>query len=187
MPSFSLKLGKILRKSMVKHTIRGKSCTVDVDIPAYMDEETKKVLFDLMKHCLDEARQKEALHSINNLMDMTGVLIGALKKVGEGSKHLEKTIREMVGTHLNHGFAVGKTYTMVDTKLAGILEEQQEEYTKVLEKLPKEGGLAVSLFYCINLGRMAYETGFMLGTFLSEEKVEKYFMQAAKKEEEYIG
>ncbi len=172
---------------MVKHRVKGKTCVIDVDIPAYMDDAMKKVLLELMKRCLDDEHQKEVVDAINHLVESTSVLIAALKKVGENSKDLEKSVRGMVGTHLNHGFEVGKNYALFDIKIAEALMGQKEEYAKMAQSFPKKSGLAVSLFYCINLGRMAYETGFMLGTLISAEKVEKYYSESKKKQAEYIG
>ena len=170
---------------MVKHIIKGKTCRVSVDIPAYWDENTKNVLEQLMHYCLDEDKQKEVLGALNNLVAMENKLIKSLKKIKQHSVKFEEKAREFIGMNLNHGLRLGSNYPLADNARLD-MADQIQEYEGMVTELPTENITWVLIFYGFYLGRLAYETGFMLGTYISKDRVEEYKEQL-QKEMSYVG
>lgn len=158
---------------MVKQIIKGKTCKIAIDIPAYWDQNTKGVLEQLMHYCLDEDKQREVIEALNNLVMMENKLIESLKAIDEHSSEFEKKAREFIGMNLNHGFRLGSNYPLADAARLDMMDQMQE-YQRLVTELPTEKVTWVLIFYGFYLGRLAYETGFMLGTFISKERVEEY-------------
>lgn len=170
---------------MVKHVIKGKTCSISIDIPAYWDENTKRVLQQLMHYCLDEDRQKEVIDALNSLVIMENKLIESLKSVKQHSAGFEKNAREFIGMNLNHGFEIGSNYPLAEKARLDIVD-QLLEYQELIAKLPTKNVMWVLIFYGFYLGRLAYETGFMLGTFVSKDRVEEY-KNELQREMSYVG
>ena len=170
---------------MVKQIIKGKTCTIAIDIPAYWDPNTKSVLDQLMRYCLDKDKQREVIVALNNLITMENKLIESLKTVGEHSKEFEEKARKFIGMNLNHGFRLGSNYPLADTARLDMIDQMQE-YQKLITELPTEKVTWGLIFYGFYLGRLAYETGFMLGTFISKERVEEY-RKELEQEMGYVG
>lgn len=170
---------------MVKHIIKGKTCKISIDIPAYWDQNTRSVLEQLMRYCLDEDNQKEVIGAINNLVLMENKLLESLKKIKQHSAKFEKKAREFIGMNLNHGFRLGTNYPLPDNARLD-MADQMQEYSRLIRKVPTEKINLVLIFYGFYLGRLAYETGFMLGTYISKERVEEYKEQI-ERDMSYVG
>ncbi|MBI2676097.1 MAG: hypothetical protein HYX24_06575 [Candidatus Aenigmarchaeota archaeon] len=184
---------------MVLHRIRGRSCTVDVDIPAYMDGSTKKILITILQYCLEEKYQKSATESINKLMKSLAELFGWLKEHEIYHPVIEKNVRDFVGLHLNHGFEIGLRYYPYEGEgeddeeggggektLQKILQKQINLEAAAIELPENRQTIGSLIFHCLNLGRIAYETGLMLSVFLSEDMVEKH-QEEMRMEGSYVG
>jgi len=169
----------------MKHTIKGKTCEIEIDIPSTWDDNTKKVLEKIMKYCLPEERRQEVISSLNRLNESEEKLLSALKEIDQYKPEFEKNIRELIGMNLNHGFQIGSNYMLTSKAKVNVLS-QLEEYQKKLEKFDFENIYWVCVFYGLYLGRMSYEMGFMLGTSVSAEIVEEY-KEELKKEMSYVG
>ncbi len=190
---------------MATHTIYGKTCKVKVNLPKSVDKNTKRVLTEIAKNCLEPASQKIANAIIKDVDMRIGVLINSLKKSKVHSSALETAIREFLGFYLNHGFQFGKDmvppeasedaeesgdeeFTGAKQEATNIFEllKQQYNYKKAMAKVkgrPREMGAI--LFYCMDLTRLAFEAGLTLGLYLSEEKIEEYYKISGGAE--YIG
>ncbi len=186
---------------MVLHQIRGKTCSIEVDIPVFMDDSTKKVLITILQYCLEDKYRKQVTTSVNKLMESLSQLFGWLKEHDIYDPLIEKSVRDYAGLHLNHGFEIGLRYYPYETEPEGDDEEEDTEGAKTIEKiLQKEvnfdevakrlpqsrqtiGGL---IFHCLNLGRLAYETGLILSVYLSEDMVEKH-QHEMRSEGSYVG
>ena len=152
---------------MAKHIVRGKTCKVSINIPNSWDKHTKKVVLTCIKYCLPKDRQREVIGHVNNLVFLENELIKAIKATGERSKELEKKIRGFLGLNLNHGFQVGSMYSMEEITKFRILIKQQSKYKEMVEKVVDDKLEWIIIYYSTYLGRMAYETGFMIGTSVS--------------------
>jgi len=170
---------------MVKHIIKGKTCEVEINIPKYWDENTKNVLTQLMKYCLPPERQEEVIASVNTLVYLENLLIDALKAVGYKQEEYEKFVREFIGISLNHGFELGANYTLEATEKMEMLR-QQVDFKKEIDKVPKDDAKLIVILYSIYLGRLAYETGFLVGTYISKDMVEQYRHELEEKMS-YVG
>lgn len=170
---------------MVKHVIKGKTCKISIDIPAYWDQNTRGVLEQLMHYCLDEDKQKEVINMLNILVTMENKLIESLKGINQYSANFEKRAREFIGMNLNHGFRLGSNYRLADNARLDMID-QITEYKTLVGKLPADNIMWVLILYGFYLGRLAYETGFMLGTYISKERVEEY-KEELQKEMSYVG
>ena len=171
--------------SMVKQIIKGKTCKIAIDIPAYWDQNTKGVIEQLMRYCLDEDKQREVIDMLNSLVTMENKLIESLKGVNQYSANFEKQAREFIGMNLNHGFRLGSNYRLTDNARLDMIDQVQE-YQKLVARLPTDNVMWVLIFYGFYLGRLAYETGFMLGTYISKERVEEY-RKELEQEMGYVG
>jgi len=158
---------------MVKHVIKGRTCEIEINIPKYWDENTEKVLTKLMKYCLPEDKQKEVIGSINTLVFLENLLVDAMKEVGYKKADHEKFVREFIGISLNHGFRIGSHYKLETVEKMEMIR-QQMDYKEEIKRVPKEDTKLIILLYSIYLGRLAYETGFMVGTYISKDMVEQY-------------
>jgi hypothetical protein len=170
---------------MVMHVIKGRTCKIAIDIPAYWDANTKSVLMQLMHYCLDEDKRKDVISSLNNLAEMENKLIESLKKIKEHAPEFEEKAREFIGMNLNHGFKLGSNYSMTDLARLEMME-QIKEYENLVGRLPTKKISWALIFYGFYLGRLAYETGFMLGTFISEDRVEEY-KEEIERDMSYVG
>ena len=170
---------------MVNHTIKGKTCTIAIDIPAYWDENTRNVLQQLMRYCLDEDKQKEIIGALNNLVTMENKLMESLKAIKQQSKKSEDKAREFIGMNLNHGFRLGSNCPLPDAARLDMIDQMQE-YQRLVNELPTDNITWILIFYGFYLGRLAYETGFMLGTFISKERVEEY-KEEIMRDMSYVG
>ncbi|MBI2040768.1 MAG: hypothetical protein HYT16_01575 [DPANN group archaeon] len=189
---------------MATHIIYGKTCKVKVNIPKSLDENTRRVLAEIAKNCLEPKNQKIANTIIKDVTARINVLINSLKKSKLHSPALETAIREFLGFYLNHGFQFGKDmvppeateepdsgeFTGVKQEVTNVYEllKQQYNYKKSMAKVkgrPREMGAI--LFYCMDMTRLAFEAGLTLGLYLSEEKIEEYYNEFGGKEVAYIG
>ncbi|MBI4095468.1 MAG: hypothetical protein HY438_01255 [DPANN group archaeon] len=189
---------------MATQTIYGKTCKVKVHLPKSIDINTKRVLTEIARTCLEQKNQKVANTIIKDVHARIGVLINSLKKSKLHSPALETAIREFLGFYLNHGFQFGKDmvppeaaeesddeeFTGVKQDVTNIFDllKQQYNYKKAMAKVkgrPREMGAI--LFYCMDLTRLAFEAGLTLGLYLSEEKIDEYYKEFGGKEVAYIG
>ena len=161
---------------MVKYRIKGRNCSLVLDLPKYMDESTKDVLVKVFAFCLDNESKEKVLGTVKNLLSEIRILITSLKKNKKHTAELEKTIREFLGLQVNRGFEIGSYYTPGEEDgrdLSEILSENVN-YGKVISKLPASKKAAAStVFACMDLSVLAFETGLMLSYYLSEELVEQ--------------
>ncbi len=173
---------------MSKYNIKGKTCSFNIKIPDYVDENTKNILINIFGYCLDEDSKDKVLEAIEVLFSQTNGLINSLKESKKHDKEVEKGIREFIGLHLKHGYDIGTFYMPGEDgpELVDIIADQFE-YAPILENLPKAKlGVSEIVFYCLDLSRLAIETGLMLAYYLSEELVEQHQTEI-KKAVSYIG
>lgn len=173
---------------MVKYKIKGKTCSLVLDLPNYLDEKTRDVLTNIFSYCLDEESRDKVLDAIRNLLTQIRKLINSLKKSKKYTAALERGIREFLGIQLNQGFVIGSYYTPGEDgpEIIDILVEKYN-YSRLLSRLPQEKKkTAEGVFYCLDLASLAFETGLMLSYYLSEELVEQH-QNELKKISSYIG
>jgi hypothetical protein len=172
---------------MVKHVIKGKTCSVAVDIPNYWDNRTKRIITTLMRYCIDKPRQKAVLTAVTSLMNYEKVLFDIFRRIKEYDPILEHGIRGFTGMHLNHGFMIGQQLNPEATKAVEQTIQEQFDYRPLIKQMPKaKQYFGEFVFYCLNLGRLAYETGYILSLFVSKERVEKN-VEELTEELSYIG
>ena len=173
---------------MSKHKIRGKTCSLVLDLPNYLDEKTRDVLVNIFGYCLDEESRDKVLYAVKNLLTQIRKLINSLKKSKKHTAEIERGIREFLGIQLNHGFEIGNYYTPGEDgpEIIDVLVEKFN-YSRVIAKLPtNKKKTAEGVFYCLDLASLAFETGLMLSYYLSEELVEQN-QNELKKTSSYIG
>jgi hypothetical protein len=170
---------------MAKHIIKGKTCKITLDIPAYWDSNTREVLDKILKYCIEEDKQKSVIDSIEILVEAENKLIEGLEATGNKNTEFEKKMREFIGMNLNHGFGIGSNYRLTNKAKMSMIS-QLLDYKKIIEGFPIEDMHWLSIFYGIYLGRLSYETGFMLGTSISSEVVEEY-KEEIRREMSYVG
>ncbi|HLD57849.1 MAG TPA: hypothetical protein VJA47_06060 [archaeon] len=172
----------------MQHRIKGRTCSLVLDLPNYLDESTRDVLLEIFSYCLDEESRDKVLGSVKDLLIQTRKLVNSLKKSKKHSKQLEDGIRKFIGIHLNHGFQIGSYYTPGEDgeELADVISDQLN-YGKVLAGLPSQKKkIGETIFFSLDLARMAFETGLMLSYYLSEELVEQH-QNELRKMSSYIG
>ncbi len=172
----------------MKYKIKGKTCSLVLDLPNYIDDTTKDVLVEIFSYCLDEESKDKVLGTVKDLLIQTRKLINSLKKSKKHSKQLEDGIRKFIGLHLNHGFKIGSYYTPGEDgeELADVISDQLN-YGKILAGLTaQKKSIGETVFFCMDLARMAFETGLMLSYYLSEELVEQH-QNELRKMSSYIG
>ena len=108
-----------------------------------------------------------------------------MKAVGYKQEEFEKFVREFIGISLNHGFELGANYTLEATEKMEMLR-QQVDFKKEIDKVPKNDTKLIVILYSIYLGRLAYETGFLVGTYISKDMVEQYKKELEEKMS-YVG
>ena len=121
-------------------------------------------------------------------MEEIELSVKVLKEANKHTKQLEDSIREFVGIQLNMGFSVGNYYTPGEDgpEISEAVEEKME-YSKIVFGLPAtKRAIGELVFYCMDLSRLAFETGMMLSYYLSEELVEQH-QKELKKSTFYIG
>jgi hypothetical protein len=172
---------------MVKHIIKGTTCRVAVEIPNFWDERTRRIITTIMRYCIDKPRQKAVLNAVKALMNYERVLFSIFRKIKKYDPVLEHAIRSFTGLQLNHGFLIGQ---QLNTEAAQAVEQslqEQFDYRPLIKQIPRgKQAFGEFVFYCLNLGRLAYETGYILSLFVSKERVERHADQL-KEELTYIG
>ncbi len=191
---------------MATYAVYGKTCKIKINIPKTVDANTKKVLTEIAKNCLETKNQKIASDIVKDVLSRTGTLISSLKKSNVHSAPLEKSIREFLGFYLNHGFQFGKDLVPPEASEESDESENEEpegeeqesanvydllkeqyNYKKVMSKIKgKSKEIGTIMFYCMDITRLAFEAGLLLGLYLSEEKIEQYYSVFGK-EAAYIG
>ncbi len=167
---------------MTKHRIKGRTCSLVIDLPDYLDDKTKSVLVNIFNYCLDEESKEKVLGEVADLLKQTRKLINSLKKDGKYTNELERGIREFIGTQLNIGFEIGSSYTPGEDgkELTEILSDQYN-YSRLISILPKtKRKEAEKVFFIMDLSVMAFEAGLMLSYHLSEELVEQHYNELKK-------
>ena len=173
---------------MAKYRIKGKTCSFNLNLPNYVDDNTKTILTNIFSYCLDEESRNKVLEAIEVLLDQTNGLIQSLKDSKKHDKEAERGIREFIGLHLKHGYDLGTYYTPGEDgpEIVDVIADQFD-YNSILQNLPKTKLVTSEIiFYCLDLSRLAIETGLMLSYYLSEELVEKHQTEI-KKAISYIG
>jgi hypothetical protein len=172
---------------MVKHIIRGRTCKVAVEIPNYWDERTRRIIETIMRYCIDKPRQKAVYSAVQSLMNYEKVLFDIFRKVKKSDHNLEHGVRTFTGMHLNHGFLIGQQLNPEAAKAVEETLQEQFDYRPFIKKMPRmKQSFGEFVFYCLNLGRLAYETGYILSLFVSKERVERHAGEL-KEELTYIG
>ena len=174
---------------MVKYKIKGMTCSIVLDLPKYMDESTKDVLIKVFGYCLDEESKEKVLGTVQNLLTEIRRLINFLKKSKKHTIELENTIREFLGSQVNRGFEIGSYYTPGEEEGRDLSEilSNSVDYGKTISKLSDSKKAAAStIFTCMDLAILAFETGLMLSYYLSEELVEQH-QNELRKSTYYIG
>ncbi len=172
----------------MRHRISGKTCSFYIDLPKNLDEDSKRLLTRIMGYCLDRKYKKSVLESVNDLENQIKTLMRSLKSSGKYDKSVERGVREFVGMHLNDGFEIGINYTPRDEgrDLIEVIEDEAD-FWPIVDNLPKsKQGVSEIIFFCLDLGRLAFETGLMLSYYVSEDMVEKHQKQLSKATS-YIG
>ena len=173
---------------MTKYRIKGKTCSFNLKIPNYVDDNTKTILTGIFGYCLDEESKEKVLEAIDTLITQTNGLIKSLKDSKKYDKEVEQGIREFVGLHLKHGYDIGTYYTPGEDgpELIDVVGDQFD-YNKIVSNLKgSKKSISEVIFYCLDLSRLAFETGLMLAYYLSEELVEQHQTEI-KKAISYIG
>ncbi len=172
----------------MKHKIKGKTCSLVLDLPNYMDDTTRDVLVNIFSYCLDEESRDKVLDAVRTLLTQIRKLINSLKKTKKHTAEIERGIREFLGTQLNHGFSIGFYYAPGEEgpEIIDVLVDKFN-YSRLLSKLPQnKKKTAEGIFYCLDLASLAFETGLMLSYYLSEELVEQN-QKELRKMSSYIG
>jgi len=160
---------------MVKLKIKGKTCSFNLNLPKQLDQTTKEILINIFSYCLDEESKDKVSEAVENLLQQTDDLIKSIKDAKKYDKSIEQGIREFIGIHVKHGFDVGMYYTPGEDgpELLDVISDQFD-YNKIVSSLSgTKEALAEIIFYCLDLARLAEETGMVLAYYLEEELVEQ--------------
>lgn len=172
---------------MVKHVIKGTTCKVMVDIPNFWDERTRRIITTIMRYCIDKPRQKAVLNAVKALMNYERILFEIFRKIKKYDPALEHGIRAFTGMHLNHGFTIGQQLNPEAAQAVEQALQEQFDYRPLVKQMPRSKRyFGEFVFYCLNLGRLAYETGYILSLFVSKERVERH-AEELQEELTYIG
>ena len=69
---------------MGKYHIKGKTCSFNLKLPNYVDENTKNILTSIFGYCLDEESKEKVLEAIDALIVQTN---GLIKSLNDSKKH----------------------------------------------------------------------------------------------------
>lgn len=168
---------------MPEYKIKGKNNEFVIDLPELIDERTKEVIEKTLRKCVKPENQERVMEALNRILSQTNALIDGLKEDENYHEKLEKDIRRFVGIHMRKGFDIGrKTIQPEEIDIVQEALSKQMKYTgKVIKDLPKNlQGFSTGLFTALELGRMAFESGFVLGILLSTEEIDKFYEEEAE-------
>ncbi len=168
---------------MPEYKIEGKDTEFVVELPELIDERTKEVIEKTLKQCVEPGNQEKVMQVFNQLLSQTNALIEELKKDGNYHENIEEDVRRFVGIHMKKGFKIGDK--AIQPYEVGIVKEEigeQMEYEgDVIDNLPDEyQEVAKDLFTALELGKMAFEAGLVIGILISTEQADKFYKQESE-------
>jgi len=163
---------------MAEYKIKGKNTEFVVELPELIDKKTKEVIEKTLKQCVEPKNQEKVMKVFNQLLSQTNLLMDELKKDGSYHKEIEKDVRRFVGIHMKKGFKIGdKAIQPHEVDIVRDAIKSQMAYEgDVIENLPEDyQEIAKDLFISLELGRMAFEAGLVIGILISTEQAEKFY------------
>ncbi len=164
-----------------EYKIKGKDTEFVVELPELVDEQTKEIIEKTLKQCVKPQNQEKVMQVFNQLLSQTKALMNELKKDGHYHENIEKDVRRFVGIHMKKGFEVGDKAIQpheVDIVQRAMGREQMKYEGDVIDNLPEDyQEVAKDLFTSLELGRMAFEAGLVIGILISTEEADKFYQQ----------
>ncbi len=165
---------------MPEYKVNGEENEFVIDLPELVDERTKEIIEKTLKKCVDPKNQDKVVQALNKMLSQTNGVIDQLKEDDKYNEKLEEDIRKFVGINMKNGFEVGSQTIQpeeVEIVQKAMVEKMAYE-GEVIEDLPEDlQGFARYIFACLELGRISFQTGFIIGIFLSMEKAEKFYQE----------
>lgn len=165
---------------MAEYEVKGEEEEFIVELPELADERMKKIIEKTLKNCVEPERQNKVMETFNRVISQTNAIIDNLKEDEKYHEKLEEDIRRFVGIHVKKGFdmARGTIQPQEVEEVHEALGERMIYEGEVIEDLPEDlQSFSRYIFGCLELGRMALETGLILGILISTEKVDEFYKE----------